>query len=83
MVTVENLTGDPGGDLVDNGDGNPLNPGTAGGDSDSIEAGAGNDTITGRATTPFAVKTAMTSSMATAEMLVVIGRRIGYQPSTR
>ncbi len=38
-------TSDPDGDRVENGDGNPLNPGTAGGDNDSITAGAGNDSV--------------------------------------
>ena len=36
-------TGDPDGDLIDNGDGNPLTPGV--GDNDSVVEGAGNDTI--------------------------------------
>ncbi|MDA7826583.1 Hint domain-containing protein, partial [Rhodobacteraceae bacterium] len=40
-------TGDPDGDFVDNNDGNPLNPGSAGGDNDSIVAGGGDDTIVG------------------------------------
>ena len=38
-------TGDPEGDLIDNNDGNPTNPGAAGGDNDSVIAGAGNDTV--------------------------------------
>ena len=38
-------TGDPEGDLIDNNDGNPTNPGAAGGDNDSVVAGAGNDTV--------------------------------------
>lgn len=33
------------GDMVDNNDGNPTNPGTAGGNNDSILAGAGNDSV--------------------------------------
>ena len=39
------FTGDPEGDLIDNNDGNPTNPGAAGGDNDSVIAGAGNDTV--------------------------------------
>ncbi|MDU8912956.1 Hint domain-containing protein [Aestuariicoccus sp. MJ-SS9] len=37
--------GDLEGDLIDNNDGNPLQPGTAGGDNDSVTAGAGNDYV--------------------------------------
>lgn len=37
--------GDLEGDRIDNGDGNPLQPGSAGGDNDSVMAGAGADYV--------------------------------------
>ncbi|SIS79426.1 Hemolysin-type calcium-binding repeat-containing protein [Roseivivax lentus] len=37
--------GDLEGDRIDNNDGNPLQPGSAGGDDDSVTAGAGNDYV--------------------------------------
>jgi len=37
--------GDLEGDQIDNNDGNPLQPGAAGGDNDSVTAGAGNDYV--------------------------------------
>ncbi|MDU8928985.1 Hint domain-containing protein [Alisedimentitalea sp. MJ-SS2] len=40
-----NYNGDLEGDRIDNGDGNPLQPGSAGGDNDSVMAGAGADYI--------------------------------------
>ncbi|MGM0743579.1 MAG: calcium-binding protein, partial [Pseudomonadota bacterium] len=40
-----NYTGDLEGDRIDNNDGNPLQPGTAGGNNDSVTAGAGNDYV--------------------------------------
>ncbi|QGY00073.1 hypothetical protein EI983_18105 [Roseovarius faecimaris] len=40
-----NYTGDLEGDRIDNNDGNPLQPGNAGGNNDSVTAGAGNDYV--------------------------------------
>lgn len=40
-----NYSGDLEGDRIDNNDGNPLQPGAAGGNNDSVTAGAGNDYV--------------------------------------
>ena len=44
-VIDANYKGDLEGDRIDNNDGNPLQPGTVGGENDSVTAGAGNDYV--------------------------------------